>query len=93
MCVRINSRVYIQGTAAKKLAIDIASVGMRTKASVVAEKRRKVGNGEPKSPFSQITTEKETETGTSAGDHNVVSCFSVNGSTEELEFADLKVCV
>ncbi|XP_023737730.1 cyclin-dependent kinase inhibitor 7 isoform X2 [Lactuca sativa] len=63
---------------------------MRTKASVVAEKRRKVGNGEPKSPFSQITTEKETETGTSAGDHNVVSCFSVNGSTEELEFADLK---
>ncbi|CAH1413302.1 unnamed protein product [Lactuca virosa] len=61
---------------------------MRTKASVVAEKRRKVGNGEPKSPFSQITTEKDT--GTSAGDHNVVSCFSVNGSTEELEFTDLK---
>ncbi|CAI9276781.1 unnamed protein product [Lactuca saligna] len=61
---------------------------MRTKASVVAEKRRKVGNGEPKSPFGQITTEKET--GTSAGDHNVVSCCLDNGSTEELEFTDLK---
>lgn len=64
----------------------------------VAEKRRKVGNGEfrlPSSPFVQITTEEDTQGPCAAtvsldGDHVPVSCCSCIESTKELQFTDLK---
>ncbi|KAL4568710.1 hypothetical protein LXL04_024325 [Taraxacum kok-saghyz] len=72
---------------------------MRTRALAVAEKRRKVGNGElrlPSSSLVQITKEEDAR-GSSAstanlgGDHVAVSCCSIDGSTEERQFTDLKV--
>lgn len=81
------------------LVTDIAQVEMKTRAlaaeEVGAEKRRKVGSGGvrlPSSTFGQITTEEDTRgpsAATASGGCDQ-SCCSSNGSTEELQFTDLK---